>query len=163
MLWTCKRVRKCLSLLLDGELSERERKRCEAHMRECVACRAEWRALQLIREAMHSEPRLHAPMDIYQRIAPQLETIAQRYASQREHQRHRRYAQRWLRISWALAVSVVLAIALIGLRIEYLGREHTTSTTEIPSIYIQAHMIGANEAQLLPNPATNILLVNVGE
>lgn len=48
----CKRARKHLTALLDGELDERFSGKLESHMAECAACRSERKALERVRKAL---------------------------------------------------------------------------------------------------------------
>lgn len=151
----CAKVRIAMSMVIDGEATESVKKWCEAHLRECIACRAEWNALHAIREAMHSHSgAVKAPVDVYESIAPKLDEIESLMTARNGLQR------RWMAFGFAFALSILLAVCWLGVKTKQMSFQDV-AYGELSPIYLHAHVLGAEEAQLLPNPVVNISIVEV--
>lgn len=154
MRWACAKARKYMSLMIDGEITASARKWCEAHLRECIACRAEWNALQVICEAMRNQTgseRVKAPVDVYERIAPKLAELETNLTAQ--HMR-----RKWLQLGFAFALTVLFGLCWFGIRVKQTA-VHDLAHTEVLSVYMHAHLLGVEEAQVLPNPAVSASIV----
>lgn len=154
MRWACAKARKYMSLMVDGEITASARKWCEAHLRECIACRAEWNALQVICEAMRNQAGsegVKAPVDVYERIAPKLAELETSSPAQR--MRHK-----WLQLGFAFALTVLLGLCWLGIRVKQ-ATTHNLAHGEVLSVYMHAHLLGVEEAQVLPNPAVSASII----
>ncbi|MFA4029783.1 MAG: hypothetical protein GDYSWBUE_001077 [Candidatus Fervidibacterota bacterium] len=156
MRWACAKARKYMSLMVDGEITQSARKWCEAHMRECIACRAEWSALQLICEAMRTQDgseRVKAPVDVYECIAPKLaELESAQTVTQRSH-------LKWLPLGFAFALTVLFGLCWLGIRSKQVTI-HDIAHSDVLPVYVHAHLLGAEEAQALPSPVLSASIVN---
>ncbi len=95
-----------LSLLIDGRLSDRDRRRIEAHLQECAECRAAYEDLQRTVLLLQHAPRLTPPRAFTLSQAD----VHPASSSPREH--------RWARVllPWATALVGLVLIAVIGLQ-----------------------------------------------
>jgi anti-sigma factor RsiW len=98
--------------LLDDELDAANASECEAHLKTCPHCHAEFLRLQALREAITAPGVAHrAPDHLRARIEAALETAESNAAGVN---RRRAIAPRWLATgaAGALAASLALAVAL---------------------------------------------------
>lgn len=71
---TCKKEKKWLSALLDGELSENRRRELDSHLRECSVCRRELAELRRLQDDLAGLPAGEVPphfsMSVMEKIQP---------------------------------------------------------------------------------------------
>ncbi|MCS7253897.1 MAG: anti-sigma factor [Armatimonadota bacterium] len=151
----CAKARKYMSLMIDGEITMSARRWCEAHLRECIACRAEWNALQLIKRTMRAQAspvNIKAPVDVYECIAPRLAEIE---LSSMAGQSFRR---KWLTLGFAFALTMLFGLCWLGIKVKQLMVQDV-AYSEVSPIYVHAHILGAQEAQVLPNPTVSVSII----
>jgi len=137
----CKKARKYMSLMLDGEITRSALKWFEAHINRCVACRAELRALQVISQAIRSEGRVKAPIDVSEHIAPMLWQVPPAETTRRR-----------------FSLSLLLAVCCIWVRWKS-NEGADVARMQIPPVYVHAHLLNADQAQVFLNPMTNLTIV----
>ncbi|MFA4015270.1 MAG: hypothetical protein RUDDFDWM_000350 [Candidatus Fervidibacterota bacterium] len=147
----CKKARKYMSLMLDGEITRSALKWFEAHINRCVACRAELRALQVISQAIRSEGRVKAPIDVSEHIAPMLWQVHPAETTRRQ------YLKPFL-LPLAFSLSLLLAVCCIWVRWKS-NEGADVARMQIPPVYVHAHLLNADQAQVFLNPMTNLTIV----
>lgn len=101
----CERVRSQISLQLDGELSELERRMMEAHLIRCPDCGAFWSDVAGFTQSLRDAP---------------LEHLQQRVIVQEP----RRVSSAWVQSSVAAAVAIVS----LGLAVQFAGGRSESSS-----------------------------------
>lgn len=147
----CMKARKYMSLMLDGEITRSARKWFEAHISRCVACRAELRALQVISQTIRSETRLKAPVDVSELIEPMLWQVHPAKATRRQR-------LKYILLPLALSLSLLLVVCCVWVRWKS-GESADVARTQIPPVYVHAHLLNADQAQVFLNPIANLTIV----
>jgi hypothetical protein len=130
--WTAR-----LSEYLDGELGERERTACAAHLERCAECARVLAALTAVKERVAALPALAAPADLWSAIAARLEPAAE---SPRVHDLAAARARRWtfsfsapaFAAAAAGLVLVTAAVMWTAARFGVLPGVSTPATTQAP-------------------------------
>jgi anti-sigma factor RsiW len=91
-----------LSAYVDGEVTDRERKRIEAHLATCQACRADLRSLRWTKDVLQQTPVLEVPHSF---VVRQVDVERQRPA-------RRRFTL--MATQWATAVVALLFVLVLG-------------------------------------------------
>jgi predicted anti-sigma-YlaC factor YlaD len=98
----CRNVQGQLQDYVDGQLSAAARRACAAHLDGCSDCRAEWRLLALVSEALADWPLQAEPADFNATVMARVRERAPHHAPAR---------QGWFRLPWQEAV---LVASLLG-------------------------------------------------
>ncbi len=140
----CEQARKLMSLMLDEVLTQEQRMKLEQHLRECVGCRAEWRLLKTVQQAMATTAPAPLPYDLVPVVMERVRAIEREKLS-------RRFwlpltgRWRWLALA---AAPVLLTLAFLG---THLWR--SSSATPPPSVYWSAHASNAAAVTIAPETA----------
>ncbi len=68
----CKKIMKCLSDYIDGEVSENLCKMVEQHLEQCFECRCIVNSLKNIVELLHQLPEEHIPEEMEKKLLERL-------------------------------------------------------------------------------------------
>ena len=110
----CKEIEKRLSDLIDGELSERTRKKVEGHLQECSRCRAYQEKLESIQTTVKEEDSGRVAPDYWEEFPCR---IKDRILSLRPRQKERSpFAWSW---RWAWVGAALILVFFIGLYLTY--------------------------------------------
>lgn len=110
----CHRVRKLLSLYLDGELNPKESKRIGDHLDQCQECTSELEQLSLIKHTAQSLERYEPPDYLFYRIKNEI-------AKQAKVKSERIWVVR--RKRWVLVPTIAAVLVAIGLAIIFKTKE----------------------------------------
>jgi hypothetical protein len=97
----CAEVRNCLSRMVDGELTDFEKRELDRHLEQCAPCAREYRLLMLPHQVAGATPPFAPPPFFYQKLRARIEREIQGAAE-------------WQPL-WGLARRMIPALAAITL------------------------------------------------
>jgi hypothetical protein len=132
MTMTCEHVDLALSAYFEGDLGAAERLSVDAHLRECLRCAALVRDIEGIRAGAAGLPELAPSRDLWDGIAPRIQTPVIDLASHTPRAPARR--------TWQLAAAAVVLMAVSsGITYTVMSRQQEVA----PAVVVGADTVGA--------------------
>jgi len=116
----CRKIQEMLPPYLGGELSEREAREVEEHLRACAGCRASLKEWERCFHLLGNVPRVEAPPQLWQKIRARL-----------PREERKPFPLRWVWVSGIAILIVVVGFAVFG---NFLPPRYAKHIVEAPKL-----------------------------